>query len=132
MTEKTETLQEYEELFAHRFSAEDPEYQKYQNRAADPPPLVEDWRGRAGGNQRGRDNRYPDRRGHRGRGWGGDRDRDRSWGGDRREQNWHDRDRDRDRDRDGDRDRDRHWGHGSGQSGSNQGSHQQRPHYDRY
>ncbi|XP_034429144.1 RNA guanine-N7 methyltransferase activating subunit-like isoform X6 [Hippoglossus hippoglossus] len=130
MTEKTETLQEYEELFAHRFSAEDPEYQKYQNRAADPPPLVEDWRGRAGGNQRGRDNRYPDRRGHRGRGWGGDRDRDRSWGGDRREQNWHDRDRDRDRDRDGDRNR--HWGHGSGQSGSNQGSHQQRPHYDRY
>uniref|UniRef100_A0A8D3ASI7 RNMT-activating mini protein n=1 Tax=Scophthalmus maximus TaxID=52904 RepID=A0A8D3ASI7_SCOMX len=53
MAESTETLQKYEELFAHRFSSEDQEYQQYLNRPADPPPIVEDWRG----NQRGRDNR---------------------------------------------------------------------------
>ncbi|KAG7218285.1 hypothetical protein INR49_010343, partial [Caranx melampygus] len=57
MTESTETLQKYEELFAHRFTSEDHEYQQYLNRPADPPPMVEDWRGRAGGNHRGRDNR---------------------------------------------------------------------------
>ncbi|XP_039983040.1 RNA guanine-N7 methyltransferase activating subunit-like [Xiphias gladius] len=129
MTESTESRQEYEELFAQRFSSEDREYQQYLNRPADPPPIVEDWRGRAGGSQRGRDNRYQDRHGHRGRGWRGGRGwgGDRGWRGDYREQqHWHDRDRDR------------HSGHGSGyQSGppsSNQGynSHYQRPHYDRY
>lgn len=64
MTETTETTenqqekqQNYEELFAHRFSSEDHEYQEYVNRPADLPPIVEDWRGRGGGNQRGRDNR---------------------------------------------------------------------------
>ncbi|XP_072236979.1 RNA guanine-N7 methyltransferase-activating subunit-like protein [Leuresthes tenuis] len=123
MTETSETPQSYEELFAHRFTSEDSEYQQYLNRPADPPPIVEDWNGRGGGNQRGRDNRYQDRRGHGDRGWGGGR----GWRGDRRgHQHWHDRDRDR------------HGGHGSGyQSGrpsSNQGSnsYHQRPHYDRY
>ncbi|XP_008284867.1 RNMT-activating mini protein [Stegastes partitus] len=129
MTETSENTQKYEELFAHRFSSEDKEYQQYVTRPADSPPIVEDWRGRAGGNQRGRDNRYQDRRGHRGRGWGGDQGRwgDQRWWRDQRgQQQWHDRDRDR------------HWGHGSGyQSGppsSNQGhnSYHQRPHYDRY
>ncbi|XP_042344888.1 RNA guanine-N7 methyltransferase activating subunit-like [Plectropomus leopardus] len=121
MAETTENPQNYEELFAHRFTSEDKEYQEYLNRPADPPPIVEDFRSRGGGNHRGRD-RYHNRRG---RGWGGDR----GWRGDNRgQQHWHDRDRDRDR----------QWGHGSGyQSGhpsSNQGynSYNQRPHYDRY
>ncbi|XP_063329069.1 RNA guanine-N7 methyltransferase-activating subunit-like protein [Pelmatolapia mariae] len=128
MTETAETQQNYEEMFAHRFSSEDQEYQEYLNRPADRPPIVEDWSGRGGGNQRGRDNRYHDR-GHRGRGWGGDRGWRRD---DRGQQHWHDRNRDRERDRD------RHWGHGSGsysgRPSSNQGynfSHQ-RPHHDRY
>lgn len=57
MSETSENAQSYEELFAHRFSAEDREYQEYLSRPVDPPPIVEDWRGRGGGNQRGRDNR---------------------------------------------------------------------------
>lgn len=57
MSETSENLQKYEELFAHRFTSQDQEYQQYLSRPADPPPIVEDWRGRAGGNQRGRDNR---------------------------------------------------------------------------
>ncbi|XP_026175413.1 RNA guanine-N7 methyltransferase activating subunit-like [Mastacembelus armatus] len=119
MTDTTDDLRKYEQLFAHRFSAEDHEYQQYLSRPADPPPVVEDWRGRGGGNQRGRDNRYQDRGGHRGRGWGG------GGGG----QGWR-----RDHHHWRDRDRDRHWGHGSGyHSGppnSNQGynSYNQRSH----
>ncbi|XP_061565633.1 RNA guanine-N7 methyltransferase-activating subunit-like protein [Cololabis saira] len=122
MTEISETLQSYEELFAQRFSSEDQEYQQYVKRPTDPPPVVEDWRGR-GGNQRGRDNRYQDRRGPGDRGWGGGR----GWGGDR---GWR-------RDHHG-HDRDRQWGHGSeyrsGTQSSNQGynSHHQRPRYDCY
>lgn len=56
MTENTGNLQKYEEMFAHRFSSEDPEFQEYLSRPADPPPIVEDWRARGGGHQRGRDN----------------------------------------------------------------------------
>ncbi|XP_029354373.1 RNA guanine-N7 methyltransferase activating subunit [Echeneis naucrates] len=119
MAESTGSLQKYEELFAHRFSSEDQEYQQYLNRPDDPPPIVEDWRGRSGGNQRGRDSRYQDRRGRGGgRGWGGEQ----GWRGDFRErQHWGDRDR--------------RWGHGSDyqSGGSNQGynSHRQRPYYNR-
>ncbi|XP_041838860.1 RNA guanine-N7 methyltransferase activating subunit-like [Melanotaenia boesemani] len=128
MTEASENLQNYEDLFANRFTSEDHEYQQYLNRPADPPPIVEDWRGRGGGNQRGRDNRYQDRRAHGDRGWGGGRDwgGDRGWRGGHRGQHWHNRDRDR------------YSGHGSGyQSGppsSNQGynSYHQRPRHDRY
>ncbi|XP_029948049.1 RNA guanine-N7 methyltransferase activating subunit-like [Salarias fasciatus] len=131
MAESTEISESYEEMFANRFTSEDAKYQEYLSRPVDPPPIVEDWRGRGGGSQRGRDNRYQDRRGGDHRGWGGG---DRGWGGGDRgggrpgeyrgQQQWHDRDRDR------------NWGHGSGyQSGhssSNQGynSHHQRPHYD--
>ncbi|XP_028258568.1 RNA guanine-N7 methyltransferase activating subunit-like [Parambassis ranga] len=136
MTETTETQQKYEELFAHRFSSEDHEYQQYVNRPADPPPIVEDWRGR-GGNQRGRDNRYQDRHGHRGRSWegGGGGGGGRGWGGHRGwrgdhhgQQRWHDRDTDRDR----------HWGHRGGYQSGPPSSHHgynsqyQRPHHDRY
>ncbi|MEQ2196605.1 hypothetical protein XENOCAPTIV_005207, partial [Xenoophorus captivus] len=45
MSETSENAQSYEELFAQRFSSEDSEYQQYLNRPADPPPIVEDWRG---------------------------------------------------------------------------------------
>ncbi|KAK6294090.1 hypothetical protein J4Q44_G00349200 [Coregonus suidteri] len=63
MADGPETPPNYEEQFAHRFSLEDPEYQQYVNRPANPPPLVEDWRGRGGGHNQGRDNRYQDRGG---------------------------------------------------------------------
>ncbi|XP_037552832.1 RNA guanine-N7 methyltransferase activating subunit-like [Nematolebias whitei] len=117
MAETSENMKSYEDLFAHRFSSEDKEYQQYLSRPADPPPVVEDWEGRAGGNQRGRDNRYQDRRRPRGRGWG----EERSWrGGHQGQQHWSDRDR--------------RWGHGSGYQSGPPGynSHHQRPHYDRY
>lgn len=55
MAETTENQQSYEEMFANRFSSEDKEYQQYLDRPADPPPIVEDWRSRGGGNHRGRD-----------------------------------------------------------------------------
>ncbi|TNN49445.1 RNMT-activating mini protein [Liparis tanakae] len=54
MAETTEDQQSHEEMFADRFSADDKEYQQYVTRPADPPPIVEDWRSRGGGN-RGRD-----------------------------------------------------------------------------
>jgi len=54
MAETTDNQQSYEEMFADRFSADDKEYQQYVTRPADPPPIVEDWRSRGGGN-RGRD-----------------------------------------------------------------------------
>lgn len=57
MTESTDIVQKYEEMFAHRFTSEDQEFQQYVNRPPDPPPIVEDWRSRGGGNFRGRDNR---------------------------------------------------------------------------
>uniref|UniRef100_A0A8C7XF73 RNA guanine-7 methyltransferase activating subunit n=1 Tax=Oryzias sinensis TaxID=183150 RepID=A0A8C7XF73_9TELE len=114
MSEATETLKGYEELFVNRFTSEDQEYQEYLNRPADPPPIVEDWRGRAGGNQRGRDNRYNDRRGHGDRGWRGHQ----GWHRDnRRQHHW--------------QDRDRGWGHGS-QYNQGSNSYQERQHYDRY
>ncbi|XP_068598006.1 RNA guanine-N7 methyltransferase activating subunit-like [Brachionichthys hirsutus] len=104
LPEKTENLQKYEELFAHRFSSEDHEYQQYKSRPPDPPPTVEDWWSRGGGNYRERDNRNRDRRG-----WGGDRD----WrGGHHRPQHWHDGNRDR------------HSGHGSGYQYGPQSSNQ--------
>uniref|UniRef100_A0A8C5HS51 RNMT-activating mini protein n=1 Tax=Gouania willdenowi TaxID=441366 RepID=A0A8C5HS51_GOUWI len=60
MTESKENTQSYEEMFAKRFTAEDEEYQKYVNRPTDPPPIVENWRGRGGGNHRGWDTlHYP-------------------------------------------------------------------------
>ncbi|KAM8895066.1 uncharacterized protein AB9W97_011379 [Spinachia spinachia] len=149
MAEATESQRNYEEMFPHRFSLDDKEYQQYVSRPADPPPIVEDWRSRGGGN-RGRD-RYQDRRGRGwggGQGWGGDR----GWrGGQHGQQNWHDRDRDwdrygnRDRDRSGDRDSVRDGvrrsgcggdgiGHRSGPPSYNDGynSNYQRPQYDRY
>ncbi|XP_020794690.1 RNA guanine-N7 methyltransferase-activating subunit-like protein [Boleophthalmus pectinirostris] len=153
-TKKDETAEDpedYEKLFAHRFTSEDREYQEYLKRPPDPPPIVENWRGRGGGNHRGRDNRYQDRRAYGGRGWGGGRDYggERGWRAEHRGQQWHDRDRDRsygrDRDRDRsphrgaerswDRDRDRAREYRGGYQSHPQSSNQvysQRPQYDRY
>lgn len=38
--------QEYEEQFAHRFSAQDEEFQRYLQQPAVQPPVVEAWRSR--------------------------------------------------------------------------------------
>ncbi|XP_030233689.1 RNA guanine-N7 methyltransferase activating subunit [Gadus morhua] len=92
MTENTEDKPDYEERFAHRFSADDAIYQVYRSRPADPPPIVENW------SSRGRDHRHRGGGGrgggggghgwHGDRGWGGDRGwrGDRGWGGDHRRQ----------------------------------------------
>uniref|UniRef100_A0A3Q3FKZ5 RNA guanine-7 methyltransferase activating subunit n=1 Tax=Kryptolebias marmoratus TaxID=37003 RepID=A0A3Q3FKZ5_KRYMA len=102
MAETSENPKSYEDLFAHRFSSEDEEYQQYLSRPADPPPVKA---------------QSQDRRGPRGRGWGGER----SWRGDHRgQQPWPDRDRHWGHGS----------GYQSGPPGYN--SHHQRPHYDRY
>ncbi|XP_030622671.1 RNA guanine-N7 methyltransferase activating subunit-like [Chanos chanos] len=104
MTSCQETTHNYEAQFAHRFTAKDKEYQEYLQRTIDPPPLVEDWRGRGGGHQRGWDNRFQDQRPYRGRGrgWG--------WTGDQRGS--HHR-------------HDRPWGHSGGQQSSRHNSYGQ-------
>ncbi|XP_061608308.1 RNA guanine-N7 methyltransferase activating subunit-like isoform X1 [Phyllopteryx taeniolatus] len=120
MSETMEKQQSYEEMFAHRYSSEDREYQEYVNRPADPPPIVEDWRGRGGGNHRGRDRRYQDRQG--GRGCGGGQE----WGGGRSGRGEHHRQQ---------QDRDRYGGHDRGSqpnSYQENSSHYHRPRYDRY
>ncbi|XP_053320089.1 RNA guanine-N7 methyltransferase activating subunit [Spea bombifrons] len=61
--------QRYENMFAHRFTADDKEYQDYLKKPESVPPIVEDYKF---GNQRSHD-RYRDNR-HR-RGW----ERQRDW-----------------------------------------------------
>ncbi|CAI5792826.1 RNA guanine-N7 methyltransferase activating subunit [Podarcis lilfordi] len=46
MASTIDILQNYNNLFAHRYTSEDEEYQKYVQRPADPPPIVEDWANR--------------------------------------------------------------------------------------
>ncbi|XP_033023276.1 RNA guanine-N7 methyltransferase activating subunit [Lacerta agilis] len=46
MASTIDILQNYNNLFAHRYTSEDKEYQKYVQRPADPPPIVEDWANR--------------------------------------------------------------------------------------
>ncbi|XP_056621648.1 RNA guanine-N7 methyltransferase activating subunit-like [Triplophysa dalaica] len=48
-------IAEYNAQFASRFCAEDAEFQRYRERAADPPPVLEEWRARGR-----RDKRVPD------------------------------------------------------------------------
>ncbi|NXJ73470.1 RAM protein, partial [Trogon melanurus] len=55
MTSLVDMSLNYEKMFAHRFTSEDKEYQEYLKRPVDPPPIVEEWRNRSGGNQRNRD-----------------------------------------------------------------------------
>ncbi|CAL9701431.1 unnamed protein product [Knipowitschia caucasica] len=104
--EAPEETEDYEKLFAHRFTSEDREYQEYLKRPPDPPPIVENWR--ASRNHRGRD-RYQDRRGRGGHGWGGGGRDYGGWRGEQRQQQWHDRDRDRSHSRDPHRSGERSW-----------------------
>uniref|UniRef100_W5N5M8 RNA guanine-7 methyltransferase activating subunit n=1 Tax=Lepisosteus oculatus TaxID=7918 RepID=W5N5M8_LEPOC len=86
MSGASESVPNYEEQFAHRFTIEDKEYQECLQRGPDPPPIVEGWRGRGGGPPRGRDSRPHDYRSYRGR------ERGRSWTGDNRDgQAWQNR-----------------------------------------
>uniref|UniRef100_A0A8D0BG13 RNMT-activating mini protein n=1 Tax=Salvator merianae TaxID=96440 RepID=A0A8D0BG13_SALMN len=43
MASTIDVLQNYNEMFAHRYSSEDEEYQKYVKRPGDAPPIVEEW-----------------------------------------------------------------------------------------
>ncbi|XP_029870252.1 RNA guanine-N7 methyltransferase activating subunit isoform X1 [Harpia harpyja] len=85
MTSLVDMPLNYEKMFAHRFTSDDEEYQEYLKRPADPPPIVEEWRNRSGGNQRNRD-RFQDGRYFRGDryNWQGDyrsnQRPERSWG----------------------------------------------------
>ncbi|XP_069092540.1 RNA guanine-N7 methyltransferase-activating subunit-like protein [Pleurodeles waltl] len=74
----------YEEMFAHRFTAEDPDYQQYVKRGEALPPILDNWRGRSGGQQRNRDQRFQDNRPFR------DRGERRDWSS-RPDQQWHGR-----------------------------------------
>lgn len=58
MTDTSEAVPNFEEMFASRFTEDDKEYQEYLKRPPESPPIVEEWNSRAGGNQRNRGNRY--------------------------------------------------------------------------
>ncbi|XP_051896149.1 RNA guanine-N7 methyltransferase activating subunit-like [Pristis pectinata] len=57
MSSETEPAPDYEEMFAHRFTIADAEYQEMVKSVADPPPIVEDWMSRPSGNRRSQDYR---------------------------------------------------------------------------
>ncbi|KAM6425818.1 RNA guanine-N7 methyltransferase activating subunit isoform 1-T4 [Liasis olivaceus] len=46
MTSTTDIVQNYQSMFAYRYTVEDKEYQKYLQCSADSPPIVEDWMNR--------------------------------------------------------------------------------------
>lgn len=48
MASTTDLVQNYQSMFAYRYTAEDKEYQKYLQHSAIPPPLIEDWMNRSG------------------------------------------------------------------------------------
>uniref|UniRef100_V9LF08 RNMT-activating mini protein n=1 Tax=Callorhinchus milii TaxID=7868 RepID=V9LF08_CALMI len=81
MSASPESTTTFEEMFTDRFTATDEAYQEYVKRAADLPPIVEDWKGRTGGSRRSHDYRP-----YRGR----EDDRNRS--NNRYDQQWHGRD----------------------------------------
>ncbi|XP_040825542.1 RNA guanine-N7 methyltransferase activating subunit [Ochotona curzoniae] len=83
MTDTSEAVKHFEEMFASRFTEEDKEYQEYLKRPPDTPPIVEEWHSRAGGNQRNRGNWLHDNRQFRGR------DGRRGWPSDNRANQWH-------------------------------------------
>jgi len=58
MTDTSEAVPNFEEMFASRFTEDDKEYQEYLKRPPESPPIVEEWNSRAGGNQRNRGSRY--------------------------------------------------------------------------
>ncbi|MBN3272122.1 GLSL Glutaminase, partial [Polyodon spathula] len=86
MSTSSDSSVNYEDKFPHPFSADDKEYEEYLQRPIDPPPIAEEWRGRGGGHQRGRDHRSHAYRPYRGR------DSGRNWSNDNRyNQQWQDR-----------------------------------------
>lgn len=60
MTDTSEAVPNFEEMFASRFTEDDKEYQEYLKRPPDSPPIVEEWNSRAGGSLRNRGNRLQD------------------------------------------------------------------------
>uniref|UniRef100_A0A9L0SG57 RNMT-activating mini protein n=1 Tax=Equus caballus TaxID=9796 RepID=A0A9L0SG57_HORSE len=58
MTDTSEAVPSFEEMFASRFTEDDKEYQEYLKRPPESPPIVEEWNSRAGGSHRNRGNRY--------------------------------------------------------------------------
>ncbi|XP_044087543.1 RNA guanine-N7 methyltransferase activating subunit [Neovison vison] len=85
MTDTSEAVPNFEEMFASRFTEADKEYQEYLQRPPESPPIVEEWNSRAGGNQRNRGSRLQDNRQFRGR------DSRRGWPSDNRSNQWHGR-----------------------------------------
>ncbi|MBZ3880075.1 RNMT-activating mini protein [Sciurus carolinensis] len=85
MTDTSEAVPNFEEMFANRFTEDDKEYQEYLKRPPETPPIIEEWNSRAGGNQRNRGNRLQDNRQFRGR------DSRRGWPSDNRSNQWHGR-----------------------------------------
>lgn len=85
MTDTSEAVPNFEEMFASRFTEDDKEYQEYLKRPPESPPIIEEWNSRAGGNQRNRGNRLQDNRQFRGR------DSRRGWPSDNRSNQWHGR-----------------------------------------
>uniref|UniRef100_A0A8C6AUS2 RNMT-activating mini protein n=1 Tax=Monodon monoceros TaxID=40151 RepID=A0A8C6AUS2_MONMO len=61
MTDTSEAVTNFEEMFASRFIEDDKEYQEYLKRPPEFPPIVEGWNSRAGGNQRNRGNQLQDK-----------------------------------------------------------------------
>ena len=60
MTDTSEAVPNFEEMFASRFTEDDKEYQEYLKRPPESPPIVEEWNSRAGGSLRNRGNRLQD------------------------------------------------------------------------
>ncbi|KAL6087355.1 hypothetical protein STEG23_038175, partial [Scotinomys teguina] len=85
MSDTSEVIPDFEEMFASRFTQDDKEYQEYLKRPPETPPIVEEWNSRAGGNQRNRGNWLQDNRQFRGR------DNRRGWPSDNRSNQWHGR-----------------------------------------
>ncbi|KAK7152386.1 hypothetical protein R3I94_008650 [Phoxinus phoxinus] len=59
---------DYDALFASRFSPADAHFQRYRERAPDPPPAVHDWRARGRRDRRAperRERQFPERRDER-------------------------------------------------------------------
>ncbi|CAM4585042.1 unnamed protein product [Leuciscus chuanchicus] len=59
---------DYDALFASRFSSADAHFQRYRERAPDPPPAVHDWRARGRRDRRAperRERQFPERRDER-------------------------------------------------------------------
>ena len=84
MSDTSEEIPNFEEMFASRFTKDGKEYQEYLKRPPESPPIVEEWNSRAGGNQRNRGNWLQDNRQFRGRD-------NRGWPSDNRSNQWHGR-----------------------------------------